>query len=199
MAPCVRHGEMALEVRAPNRIRPGVLAQPLAIRRAVATTAAGTHEAALPEDVADGACHGPRPVGLAPSEDHQQFPWAPAWMTPPQGHDGVDDRRGYRVGMRPRRTRAIHEGADAALFVALDPLVTGLATDAGVLAQRREGLLVLKIPRDELHTFIHGISLMPWHATACRGLSPMSSVQYVTDVAGTDPIFLLTRFHRWSG
>src|SRR3989442_14442333 len=88
----------------------------------------------------------------------------------------------------------VDERADAAVFIALDPLVARLATNARVLAQRGEWILVLQIPRDELHTFVHGISLIPWHAAACRSLLPMSSVQSVTYVPGPDRIFRLTAF-----
>src|SRR6267378_2424533 len=103
-------------------------------------------------------------------------------MTPTYGHDRVDRRRGHGVRVRPGRPRMIDERADAAFFIALDPLVARLATDARVLAQRSKWLLVLQVPRDELHTFVHGIGLIPWHAAACQSLLPMSSVQSVTYV-----------------
>jgi hypothetical protein len=101
--------------------------------------------------------------------------------------------------MRPRRPRLVDERADTTLFIAFDPLVAGLATDAGVLTQRNEWLLVLQVPRDELHTFIHGVSLIPWHAAACRSLLPMSSVRSVTDVLGPDRKFRLTAFSANAG
>ena len=64
-------------------------------------------------------------------------------MATPQGDDRVDDRRRHGVRMRARGARAINERGDASLFIALDPLVSGCSTDAGVLTQRREGLFIV--------------------------------------------------------
>src|SRR5881396_3168685 len=74
--------------------------------------------------------------------------------------------------MGQRRPGPLDERRDAASLIALHPFVAGLATNAGSLAQDNEGLVLLQVPGDELHTFIHGVSLIPWHAAACRRLLP---------------------------
>jgi hypothetical protein len=108
-------------------------------------TAARTDEAALTQDVTDGTRGWPDPVGLAPSQDHEKFPRPPTRMAPAYRHDHIDDRRRYPMRMRPRRTRSIHQSADPAVFIALDHLVAGLATDTRPLAQRLEVVLLLKV------------------------------------------------------
>src|SRR5881396_2990780 len=84
--------------------------------------------------------------------------------------------------MGQRRPGPLDERRDAASLIALHPFVAGLATNAGSLAQDNEGLVLLQVPGDELHTFIHGVSLIPWHAAACRSLLPMSPV-YVSPMS----------------
>ena len=69
-----------------------------------------------------------------------------------EGDNRLDDGCGHSVRVGQRRSRSIDEGRNAAGLIALYLFVAGLATEAGVLAQQDERLLVLQIAGAELYT-----------------------------------------------
>ena len=72
------------------------------------------------------------------------------------------DLQRHLVGMAIGPARAVGEGFDPARAIALEDLVASLARDRELLAQMRHGLPVEQ-PRDELHTLVHDVTLLPRH------------------------------------
>src|SRR5438093_5029719 len=176
MAACLADLQVAFEIRTPDRVGRGVSGQTLGIRHAVPTAPPPANQSPLPQDVPDRAGDRPSPRRVLPSEDRQQFARPPPWVAATRRDNALDYCRRHGVRMGQRRPGPLDERRDAASLIALHPFVAGLATNAGSLAQDNEGLVLLQVPGDELHTFIHGVSLIPWHAAACRSLLPMSPV-----------------------
>jgi hypothetical protein len=68
------------------------------------------------------------------------------------------------VGMSVRSSASVCQALKTCVFIPLKDLVTRLARDTELPAQRRH-LLALKQPGDKLHTFIHHVTLPPRHPT----------------------------------
>src|SRR5947207_4993472 len=180
MAACVADREVAFEIRTPDRVGRGVSGQTLGIRHAVPTAPPPANQSPLPQDVPDRAGDRPSPRRVLPSEDRQQFARPPPWVAATRRDNQLDRCCGHGVRMGQRRTGPIDERHDAGTLIALHPFIACLPTNAGALAQDTEGLVPLQVPGDELPTFITRVSLIPWHAAACRSLLPMSPVCSVT-------------------
>jgi hypothetical protein len=119
------------------------------------------------EGVPPSSCGGPGPGRLLTPEHREQLARAPPRMAAPRGDNHLDHRRRHRVWMGPRRAGSIGERRHAARVIARDPFVPGLPTKAGVLASLGERLLLLQVPGDRLHTFVHGAVSFHGMRAAC--------------------------------
>jgi len=113
------------------------------------------HEIVAFEQIADGAPCRPRPLRVFIAQDPQQLLGAPARMPPPRLEHRRDDRRGGALRARVRTSTAIRQRAWAALVVAVDPLVGGLAADAEPGGELGYRLQAAEVVRNELCALIH--------------------------------------------
>src|SRR4029450_5508617 len=87
---------------------------------------------------------------------------------------------------------AVGERLEAAIFIAGEDLVAGLARDAELGAQRRH-LLALEQAGDKSEPLVHDVTLLPRHALLLRRgqeVSPMYPEYSVTSLPGRTPTFV---------
>ena len=109
----------------------------------------------------------------------------PAGILALQAHDDSLElgRQPIRLAIGP--PAPVGKGLPAAIFVAGEDLVAGLARDPELGAQRRH-LLALEQPGDKPESLVHDVTLLPRHAPSCEGakVSPMRSEYGVTYGSG---------------
>ena len=93
---------------------------------------------------------------------------APPGVLALQADDRRFDRRRQAIRLAIGPPAAIGEGRDAAVFVAVENLVAGLAGDAELGAQRRH-LLALEQAGDKPEPLVHDVTLLPRHAPSSEG------------------------------
>ena len=159
--------EVALEVRAPNGIRCGIVGQPLAIRLTTTPSTPRPHEAVPTKEIPDGAGTWPLASRLLPTQNRQYLSRPPTGMPSSDREHALDDSGGDRVRMGQRGSRAIHQGCNPAPLVLVHSFVAGLATNPSRFAQAGKRHVALQVPGEEFHAFIHRCSLVPWHVSPC--------------------------------
>src|SRR5579883_1933760 len=76
--------------------------------------------------------------------------------------NGRLDRSGQLIGVAKGSASAIAQSFDAALLIPLKDLVSGLARDPELAAQRRHTFAIVE-PNHEAHSFVHNRTFLPWH------------------------------------
>ena len=66
------------------------------------------------------------------------------------------------VGIAERPARAVTESFQTALFVPLEDLISGLARDPKLAAQRSHAFAIFQT-NHKPHSFVHNRTLLPWH------------------------------------
>src|SRR5262245_45372625 len=95
---------------------------------------------------------------------------APARILPLQAHDRRLDGRRQPIRLPVCAMAPIAEGLHAAVLVAVEDLVAGLAGNPELDAQRRH-LLALEQAGDKPESLVHDVTLLPRHAPSWRGQS----------------------------
>src|SRR3979490_3167357 len=91
--------------------------------------------------------------------------------------------------MHPRGVRALPKPHSSPQTIAIQPFVTGLATDLVAFANLRHRPQSGSLIRDEANSFVHCTALSPRHRLilpADRELSPIHPVYSVTHLSGLD-------------
>src|SRR6187402_1679266 len=91
--------------------------------------------------------------------------------------------------MHPRGVGAIRKPSRPFQLVAIQPFVTGLATDLVAFAKLRHRPHSASLIRDEANPLVHCTALPPGHRLilpADRELSPIHPVYFVTYLSGLD-------------
>src|SRR3954469_23968261 len=115
------------------------------------------------EDLADGAALWPRPPRVLAAQDLKQLLGSPARVMLSSFENRFDQLGGRAVGRARGSARSLTEAAGPFLYLAIDPLVAGLATDAIAVAQfhYREGSV--QHIGDELRLLVHRRRFAPGH------------------------------------
>jgi len=104
-----------------------------------------------------------RPLGVELGQVAEDLGRAPTGSGPPELERSLEHVGIGRVRTRVRSVRAIEQTLRPFRFVALEPLVALLPTDAVASAQLGVGEQAALGLDDELLPFGHGIGLQPWH------------------------------------
>ncbi|MGY4431635.1 hypothetical protein ACVWWO_004112 [Bradyrhizobium sp. F1.13.1] len=115
----------------------------------------------------------------------------PARPLKPQPHNRIHDVPWRRAPMHPRGMRAIPKPSRSFQPVALQPFVTGLATNLVTLAKLRHRPQAGSLFRNEVNPLVHCAALSPRHRLilpADRELSPIHLVYCVTYLSGLDTL-----------
>src|SRR5215469_5154314 len=131
-------------------------------------------------------------VRQSPQQALADFASSPSWFLAP----GCDDRRldlfRELVGVAKGPASAVAQTFHAALLIAFQDLVSSLARDTKLSAQRRHTFAILE-PDHEAHAFIHNRTFPPWHVLHLgllnQNVLPMSPERSVTYVSGRSDEF----------
>src|SRR5918999_650994 len=93
---------------------------------------------------------------------------APARILPLQAHDHRLNGRRQPIRLPVRAVASIAERLHAAVLVAVEDLVAGLARNPELDAQRRH-LLALEQAGDKPESLVHDVTLLPRHAPSWWG------------------------------
>jgi hypothetical protein len=114
---------------------------------------------------------------------------SPARPLKPQPHNRIHEVLRRRSPMHPRRVRAIRKPSRPFQLIAIQPFVTGLATNLVAFAKLRHRPHSASLIRDEANPLVHCAALSPRHRLilpADRELSPIHPVYFVTYLSGLD-------------
>ena len=159
--PTVGEHELALVVGAPQLIGL-VWGRECGSGGAIAPTPAALHQAMAVEHGVDGADGGTMDIRIEPSQPLADLGCARGGLVLFQVEDQGLDLKGQPVGVGLGPARSICEGLEAAVVVAPEDLVAGLARDGELAAQRRH-LFPVQDAGDELETLVHGFTRLPGH------------------------------------
>ena len=100
----------------------------------------GLADQAVPiEDIADGRAGRPSPIGMTPGKKRQELLRAPGGMALAHFNERLHHLLGRLGRTHMRASGALGQAGETPVFVALNPLVAGLAADAIVLAKLGDG------------------------------------------------------------
>lgn len=117
----------------------------------------------------DGADGGGMDIRVEPPQSLADLGRPPARLVLLQLHDQLLDLKGELIGVAVGPAAAIGQTLQAAILVAIEDLVAGLARDTELPAERRH-LLAIEQSRHETKAFIHKVTLLPRHlCSPCKG------------------------------
>ena len=140
--------------------------KPLGERRSGGVAAFPAHaldQAMTIEDSMDGAFGGhTRIAGKPPDEQFADLARAPMGLVALGADDQAFDLLRQLVGVAHRPSGTVGEGLEPVVLIAIENLVTGLARDAELPAERAH-LFAIQKACNKAQAFVHNRTLFPWH------------------------------------
>src|SRR5579862_7305369 len=160
--PAVAELELALEVGTPEVVRRDPCGERRA-RRAMARPTDQLDQAVPVQHGVDGALGRDADVAIqTPNEQLADLAGSPMGLVALEADDQALDLLRQLVGVSHRPPRAVAQGLEPVLLVAVEDLVPGLPRDPELAADLRHRLAVQQ-PRDEPQTLVHHRTLLPGH------------------------------------
>src|SRR5208282_1935539 len=166
----------------------GQLAKP---RRGPPPQAPSAHQPRPLQDFAGRRRRRPVRLRLARLELGDDLARPPSRTLAPQTHDRLRQMLRRRTAVRRRSARPLGQSRRPFRFIALEPLVAGLAADLVALAKLRHCPRVRSAIDNETHPLVHRTALSPGHRLvlpADRELSPIFPVRSVTYLSGPNKV-----------
>jgi hypothetical protein len=163
----VRQHELAFVVRAPQVIGVFAVAEDRS-HGLVLSPLAVLHQPPPVEHGMDRADCRPMCIGITSRQKLRDLRCTPTRLLLLQPDNQGLDLEWQLVGMTIGPAAPVRQSLKARLLITINDLVSRLARDAKLIGKPRH-LLALQKPGDELHAFVHNVTLLPRHDDLPKG------------------------------